>query len=277
MKTYLKLLANKSISLIANIVADEWNAGQLQLTPVLAEFPKSGGSIVFTVLNFIVDNSDELCSPSPHIYSCTNYGVDLDRATSPVALASALYARNHCPLGVIKTHSLFRKEFRYAICLYREPMAAMRSYYRYLQRGGNNQYKDLSELVSCTQRGIPAWIRFYQSYLNAPQHCHMYFCQFEQFTSSPISFFNNILRTVYGIALKDEACSLITSISSIEHGKCHEDLAIQADPRKSIQSRFIGSDSFIPHGSIQIPINLQSECEKILARLSSSIDELQNI
>lgn len=277
MKGYLKLIAKKSISLIANIVADQWNAGQLQLTPVLAEFPKSGGSIVFTVLNFIVDNSDELCAPSPHIYSCTSYGVDLDRATSPVALASALYARNHCPLGVVKTHSLFRNEFRYAICLYREPMAVMRSYYRYLQRGGNNQYKDLSELASCPQRGIPAWIQFYQSYLSASQHCHLNFCQFEQFASSPISFFNNILRTVYGIVLKDEACSLIARISSIEHGKLHEDIAIQADPRKSIQSRFIGSDSFIPDVSMQIPIDLQSECEKILVKLASSIDELPNI
>lgn len=276
MKTYLKSLAKKSISLIANIVAEEWVAGQLQLTPVLAEFPKSGGSIIFTVLNFIVANYGELCVPSPHIYSCTNYGVDLDRARSQLALASALYARNHCPIGVIKTHSLFRNEFRYAICLYREPMAVMRSYYRYLQSKGTNYYKDLAELLCCQERGIPAWISFYNSYINAPKACHLYFCQFELFASSPILFFDSILKVVYGVTLKEESHSLIASMSNIEYGKHYEDLVIQADPRKSSKIRFIGSSSFIPGSSAQIPIELQKECEKIFAMLRTSLDDSLN-
>lgn len=268
MKSLLKKIAKNSVASIAYAIADEWVKGQLQLTPVLAEFPKSGGSIVFTILNFIVAKSSKLCDPVPHIYSCTNYGVDLDRAQTSLALASSLHARVYAPLGVVKTHSRFRNDFRYVICLYREPLAVMRSYYRYLLRGGNSDYRDLSALIECKKLGIESWIDFHESYLAASTNSHIFFCRFEAFTASPAQFFNDILISVYGLELKPEAHAIVERISKIHYGQYYENLVIQHDPRKRYSERFIGSRARIPCQNADIPEALRIRCENVLSALA---------
>ena len=251
----------------ASRVAVEIESGHLQLSPVLAEYPKSGGSLLFFVLTHLVRRSNVFCNELPHIYSSTRVNLDIDQSSSPVARASAMAMRPFAPFPPLKTHSVFDKRFRSAICLFREPLGLMRSYFRFLKMHGSNEYSSFPDLLFCHRNGLSAWLSFYETYLEAPPSSLIYFCEYDPMVKSPCLQINKLLRSVYGLMLNDEGGEFVSEDFRLEYGQEFESDVIAADPRRSSAGRFIGSRTPISGDLQDLPAEFKDQCSAMLYRL----------
>lgn len=273
LKQKMKTALRRLITASADRVAEEIVSGSLQVNTVLAEFPRSGGSFLFFVLNHVLEHKDQLCIANPHIYSSLRSSLDLDQSTSNLAMASGLMeitTSHGC--RVLKTHAAHQPRFRSIICLYREPMCVMKSYYRYLIANGCNDYQHLNQLITCSQRGLPSWLTFYRSYAAAPKDSRIYFLNYADLCSHPVEAIEHALLGVFGLGLSSTGVERVRTISAVSYGQRLEDLVIRHDPRTCQGHRFIRSQAPIGHPleEIQIPLHLSTECEKMMRWLHGS-------
>jgi len=252
---------------VANTAAMEVESGYFQLCPVLAEYPKSGGSLLFFLLTHLIRNREKYCNEMPHIYPTKGVNVDLDQSTSSVARAAALFFAPSSPFPPVKTHSVFDPRYRSVVCLFRDPLSVMKSYFRYQKTRGDNQYKTLIELIYCQKRGISAWLDFYDSYLNASLGSLIYFCDFSSIISSPVPRLDDILQCVYGLKLNSTGVEFIQQAIQIQYGQELENRVLLADPRRTDMYRFIGSSASIPDDIDSLPPPLQEKCVPVLLKL----------
>ncbi len=277
MREFLKQKAKTSlrrlVATCADKIAGEIVSGSLQVNTVLTEFPKSGGSFLCFVLNHLLENRDQLCVPNPHIYSCLRSSLDLDQSTSSLAMVSGLMeinTKHGC--RVLKTHAHHEPRFRSIICLYREPLSVMTSDYRHLMANGCGDYQHLNQLITCKQRGMPAWLDFYRSYAAAPKDSRIYFLNYAELCSHPVQAIEHALLGVFGLALNGAGKERVSMISGISYGQDLEDIVISHDPRMCFEHRFIRSQASIGHSlaEVRIPTDLSIQCETMMDWLNGS-------
>lgn len=264
---YLRRLLGLFGNQVGQKVAFEIESGFFQLTPVLAEYPKSGGSLLFFVIDHLIRRAEEFCDEVPHIYAAQRYGIDIDQCTTHIACASAMIMSRYAPLSPVKTHSLFDPRFRSVICLFRDPMAVMRSYFRHFKMHGSNEYDNLSELIFCRENGLSAWIRFYESYLNSTLNSLVFFCDYAKLTDSPASQVDILLQSVYGLSLNEKGMQQVGRLFNLGYGTQLEDLVLGADPRRIYGGRFIRSRLPIKGDFDSLPAHFLDQCTSIQNRL----------
>jgi len=251
----------------ASRVAFEIESGHLQLSPVLAEYPKSGGSLLFFVLTQLVRRSNIYCEELPHIYSSKRFNLDIDQSSSPIARASVMAMRPHAPFSPLKTHSSFDQRYRSVICLFREPLGLMKSYFRFLKMHGFDEYPSFADLLFCRRNGLPGWLSFHESYLEAPLDRLIYFCEYHPLIMDPCLQLNRLLRGVYGLMLNESGERFVNDAFRFDYGRDLENDVCAADPRRCSAHRFIGSRWPIPGDLEVLPAELEEQCIGMLNRL----------
>lgn len=270
----MRNLASSFILGLANRVSREIESGYYQIAPVLAEYPKSGGSYLFFTLTHLIRNHKVYCDPVPHIYPSKRFSVDLDQATSSIARVSALRLIPSSPFPPLKTHTTYDSRYRSVLCLYRDPLSLMRSYYRFLTNRRLSSFSCLKELLYCNEYGIPAWLAFYKSYLDADLGSLIYFCDYTNLVNSYEAVIDDILRCIYGFSLNSEGVLFIRKTSTIDYGKKLEDRLSLSDPRRNELQRFIGSKTQVPGDMECLPDELHEKCQYMLARLRNQSYDL---
>ncbi|MCP9884156.1 sulfotransferase domain-containing protein [Synechococcus sp. ATX 2A4] len=273
LKQKLKTAARMMINAGAERIAEEIISGSVQVNTVLAEFPRSGGSFLFFVLNHLLENRDQLCVANPHIYASLRSSLDLDQSTSSLAKASGLMkidSNNGC--RVLKTHARHKTQFRSIICLYREPLCVMKSYYRFLIASGCSDYQNLNQLITCRHHGLPAWLDFYRSYAAAPQGSRIYFLNYADLCANPVQDIEDVLLGVFGLGLNQAGRECVGRISSVSYGQRLEEIVISHDPRMSCERRLIRSQSPLGQTSdeLEMPADLSIQCEEMMGWLNGS-------
>lgn len=125
----------------------------------LASFPKSGNTWVSFILgNALIDyfekeiemNFDNLQKIIPDIYVSQDIPEKLGFGNTP---------------RIIKTHELYRSEYKKSIYIIRDPKDTMISYYYYLKEGHNQKVGAFSDFIR-SDRGINSWCKHAKSWIN---------------------------------------------------------------------------------------------------------------
>ncbi len=178
------------------------NNSGIQRHIILAEFPKSGGTYLHSILNTLLSKQYKDVNYS-NISTFSN-GMDLDMV-SPLNYKSVIdnYTRRQI---LIKTHKKWNSGFQKIICLYREPVAVFKSFYN-MKRSYGYKPSSFSEFIR-GERGVKFYTNFYESYLNTPQYVRIMFVNYDEVIKSS-QLISDILYFTFGILIDKEEINYV--------------------------------------------------------------------
>lgn len=142
------------------------------------------------------------------------------------------------PQRMIKSHSLYNKNYIFVIYLVRHPFTVMQSFYTYLI-GLNVNLPSFEEFIFTTKYGLPAWKKHINSWLNRPNNGKLlYLVRYEDMIKDPNLEIDKISQNL-GWNLPKNAIDEAVKISSKEVMSRQEYLYAKHNPRYSL--KFVGS------------------------------------
>lgn len=181
---------------------------------LIAEYPKCGGSMLVAILANIL-NSDN--------YS-DFYSIDSNYAHSQEILTyyDSRNFESYLPnVNLAKTHLPFSFKFKTIICLYRNPLDAIKSYYIMLRSYGRLKDMTLDEFA-LSPLGIDKYIKFYESYLKAPQSTKIVFISYEDIVSGKLFSLYVALKYLCGRSYQLSLIESVVRDHSLNSAKKHE-------------------------------------------------------
>ena len=129
---------------------------------------------------------------------------------------------------VVKTHMNYVSTFNKVICLYRDPVDVFKSYFNMLKSYdliNESFYKFIRG-----QKGVKNYIKFYESYLNAPQSSRILFVNYQNIVHE-VNTVKDILFLMFGVVISYEKIEAIMQYKKKEAAISIEDKYQEYDLR----------------------------------------------
>lgn len=191
----------------------------------IVEFPKSG----VTWLSTILSNAALLQSGRPEAATFGNAHYYVPDIHLSRYVGTPIY--NHPPCRLIKSHSEWNPNYNFSIYLARNPLAVMKSYFRFLNEHNGKQHYDFHSFCTNRKYGIPAWKRHINSWLTGPVVANrLHLLRYEDLQANPVGEILAISRN-FGWSLEEEKVKEAVDRSSIQLMKESEEVYRERNPR----------------------------------------------
>lgn len=198
---------------------------------ILAEYPKCGGTYLHSLINQILLNTfseKKVTYVNNHI-ATLNISPDLDMLPRN-NLCEPINHFSFQPL-LLKTHQNYNKQMTYVICLYRDPLESLVSYYNML-----SSYHSMSQSFEKFVKGrygIERYCNFYSSYLRSSQSNRMLFINYHNtFGPQAVDTLRDLFKLFYAVEVSDEVLSKSLSQCSKDNYKKIEQTYQKYDYRR---------------------------------------------
>ncbi|QNJ04974.1 hypothetical protein SynMEDNS5_00213 [Synechococcus sp. MEDNS5] len=154
------------------------------------------------------------------------------------SLLSFFYANK----PIIKTHKCFMTSFKNVICLYRNPLSAISSYYdQLLSQGRVSSSISFSYFFFESPFGLKLYEKFYRSYLNTPRNSKIIFICYEQILLDLYSIVSDLALIFYAEKLPTIVLESLCARHSKQSYYKIQDIYYRYDCRPSFNSSFTSS------------------------------------
>ena len=199
---------------------------------IVAEFPRSGGSWLCSVLASAI-NSISVKQVFTHPISMHEYVIELDKLRGISDIKDALF---HSPphSTIVKTHHPYSSHFQRVVCLHRDPVQSLKSHYSMLANSGLINPKSFSPLqfVESKWFGCDAYNYFYKSYLiRSTLGSRIMFIDYDQLLANPLKILSSILSCLTTSCLPHDQLSTLIESSSLDKYKSLEYAYLEYDLR----------------------------------------------
>lgn len=203
-------------------------------TIFIAEYPKCGGSMLIAIIANILLEAE----PRKHFSIYSNYAYSYDLNDYSHTINNSDWSR--LPL-LAKTHLPYNPCLKRVICLYRNPLKAIKSYYMMLKTYNKVVGPDIDSFA-LSSLGIDKYIAFYKSYLKAPQSTRTAFISYEDIVNQDAHRLQIALKYLAGLRYERSAILKVLDNHSLERAMADEKEYNAIDLRRvSTDIKFVGN------------------------------------
>jgi hypothetical protein len=203
----------------------------------ISSFPKSGVTwFSFIIANIMLIESDIRVKATYYNIGQLIPSIGLFRNKINKSVWS-----NKIDIRFIKTHEIFNEKFFHSICLVRNPVSVMSSYYRYAV-DRNIFSGTMEEFIKHDNLGVKAWNTHISSWLIAPLRYRKQFIKFEDLRTNTFNTISDLFNNL-GIIISDESIVEAIKRSDISEMKKSETLYSAKDYTRNV--------SFVKEGDIK--------------------------
>jgi len=227
------MVVNKLLAMYRRYRSRKTMAADPRYTDVyVVEFPKSG----VTWLSTILSNAALLQSGRPETATFGNAHYYVPDIHLSRRIGTPIYQRPPCRL--IKSHSTWNPNYNFVIYLVRNPLAVMKSYFRFLNEHDGKRHHDFHRFCMDSRLGIPAWRRHINSWLTGPVVGNrLHLVRYEDLQKNPVTEIMAISQNL-GWSLDESKVTEAVDLSSIGLMKESENFYRRRNPRYTMH--FVG-------------------------------------